>query len=111
MIKAAIIGGSGYTGSELARILSRHPEIGLVAMLNRKSPKIPKAIRTDAEYTIALFAIIRFVLASKPLVTASKMATLPMGLIMAKSVANIVIINAASIRPLKPPHVLIRYRC
>lgn len=43
MIKAAIIGGSGYTGSELARILSRHPEIGLVAMTSRQNAGTPVA--------------------------------------------------------------------
>ena len=36
MIKAAIIGGSGYTGRELARLLCRHPEIALEAMTSRQ---------------------------------------------------------------------------
>ncbi len=36
MIKAAIIGGSGYTGGELARIICRHPEIELGAVTSRQ---------------------------------------------------------------------------
>jgi N-acetyl-gamma-glutamyl-phosphate reductase len=36
MISAAIIGGSGYTGGELARLLCRHPEIRLKAMTSRQ---------------------------------------------------------------------------
>jgi len=35
MIKAAVIGGSGYTGAELARILSLHPGAELVAVTSR----------------------------------------------------------------------------
>ena len=41
MIKAAVIGGSGYTGSELARILCRHPEISLEAMTSRQNAGVP----------------------------------------------------------------------
>lgn len=37
MIKAAVVGGSGYTGGELARILSRHPNISLEAMTSRQN--------------------------------------------------------------------------
>ncbi|WP_400209023.1 N-acetyl-gamma-glutamyl-phosphate reductase [Candidatus Methanomassiliicoccus intestinalis] len=37
MIKAAIIGGSGYTGSELARILCRHPAMTLEAITSRQN--------------------------------------------------------------------------
>jgi len=37
MIKAAIVGGSGYTGGELARLLCRHPEISLEAMTSRQN--------------------------------------------------------------------------
>jgi N-acetyl-gamma-glutamyl-phosphate reductase len=37
MIKAAIIGGSGYTGSELARLLCRHPKISLETMTSRQN--------------------------------------------------------------------------
>jgi N-acetyl-gamma-glutamyl-phosphate reductase len=36
MISAAIIGGSGYTGGELARLLCRHPAIKLQAMTSRQ---------------------------------------------------------------------------
>ncbi|AOQ25264.1 N-acetyl-gamma-glutamyl-phosphate reductase [Moorella thermoacetica] len=35
MIKAGIIGATGYTGAELVRILSRHPEVELVALTSR----------------------------------------------------------------------------
>lgn len=41
MIKAAVIGGSGYTGSELARILCRHPQIQLEAMTSRQNAGTP----------------------------------------------------------------------
>ncbi len=37
MIKAAIVGGSGYTGGELARLLCRHPKISLEAMTSRQN--------------------------------------------------------------------------
>ena len=43
MIKAAVIGGSGYTGGELARILSRHPGISLEAMTSRQNSGRPIA--------------------------------------------------------------------
>lgn len=43
MIKAAVVGGSGYTGGELARILSRHPGISLEAMTSRQSAGVPIA--------------------------------------------------------------------
>lgn len=36
MIKAAIFGASGYTGQELTRILSGHPEVNLVAITSRR---------------------------------------------------------------------------
>ena len=36
MIKAAIVGGSGYTGGELARLLCRHPKIMLEAITSRQ---------------------------------------------------------------------------
>ena len=35
MIKAAIIGGTGYTGVELIRLLSTHPEVSLEAVTSR----------------------------------------------------------------------------
>ncbi len=36
-----MVGGSGYTGSELGRILSRHPEISLEVMTSRQNAGIP----------------------------------------------------------------------
>lgn len=36
MIKAAIFGASGYTGQELTRILSGHPDVKLVAVTSRR---------------------------------------------------------------------------
>src|SRR5882762_10387394 len=36
MIKVGIVGGTGYTGIELLRILARHPESELVAITARK---------------------------------------------------------------------------
>jgi N-acetyl-gamma-glutamyl-phosphate reductase len=36
MIKVGIVGGTGYTGVELLRILSRHPDTQLVAITSRK---------------------------------------------------------------------------
>ncbi|MDI6802151.1 MAG: N-acetyl-gamma-glutamyl-phosphate reductase [Thermodesulfovibrionales bacterium] len=37
MIKAAICGGSGYTGAELLRILSGHPEVEITSVTSEKS--------------------------------------------------------------------------
>jgi N-acetyl-gamma-glutamyl-phosphate reductase len=73
MIKAAVVGGSGYTGSELARILCRHPEISLDAMTSRSNAGVPVAkvlpslqgftdlsfdaqLRDDADYDIVFCA-------------------------------------------------------
>lgn len=36
MIKAGIIGASGYTGSELMRLLYAHPEVEIIAVTSRK---------------------------------------------------------------------------
>ena len=36
MMKAAVFGASGYTGQELTRILSGHPEVDLVAVTSRR---------------------------------------------------------------------------
>lgn len=41
MIKAAIVGGSGYTGGELARLLCRHPRIELTVMTSRQNAGTP----------------------------------------------------------------------
>lgn len=35
MIKAGIIGGTGYTGVELLRLLSQHPKVELQAITSR----------------------------------------------------------------------------
>ena len=35
MIKAGIIGGTGYTGVELLRLLNKHPEVEVVAISSR----------------------------------------------------------------------------
>ena len=43
MIKAGIIGGTGYTGVELLRILSRHPEVDLAAVTSRTEQGKPVA--------------------------------------------------------------------
>ncbi len=43
MIRAAIVGGTGYTGVELLRLLSRHPAVELVAITSRKEAGIPVA--------------------------------------------------------------------
>lgn len=36
MIRVGIVGGTGYTGVELLRLLARHPEVELVAITSRK---------------------------------------------------------------------------
>ena len=41
MIKAAIAGGTGYTGGELLRILLRHPEVEVVAATTTSSEGTP----------------------------------------------------------------------
>src|SRR5260370_12130616 len=43
MIKVGIVGGTGYTGIELVRILARHPQSELVAITSRKEAGIPVA--------------------------------------------------------------------
>jgi N-acetyl-gamma-glutamyl-phosphate reductase len=43
MIKIGIVGGTGYTGVELLRILARHPEAKLVAITSRKETGMPVA--------------------------------------------------------------------
>ena len=37
MLKAAICGGSGYTGGELIRLLSNHPYVKITAVTSEKS--------------------------------------------------------------------------
>lgn len=43
MIKIGIVGGTGYTGVELLRILARHPEAQLSAITSRKESGMPVA--------------------------------------------------------------------
>lgn len=43
MIKVGIVGGTGYTGVELLRLLSQHPEVELVAITSRKEAGMPVA--------------------------------------------------------------------
>src|SRR3979409_814538 len=45
MIKVGIVGGTGYTGIELLRILARHPQAELVAITSRKEAGTPVAER------------------------------------------------------------------
>lgn len=41
MIKIGIVGGTGYTGVELLRILARHPQAQLIAITSRKETGLP----------------------------------------------------------------------
>ena len=43
MIKIGIVGGTGYTGVELLRILAQHPQAQLVAITSRKEVGMPVA--------------------------------------------------------------------
>ncbi len=43
MIKAGIVGGTGYTGVELLRLLAQHPEVALTAITSRKEAGMPVA--------------------------------------------------------------------
>jgi len=43
MIKVGIVGGTGYTGVELLRILAAHPEVQLTAITSRKEDGMPVA--------------------------------------------------------------------
>ncbi|MDR3391574.1 MAG: N-acetyl-gamma-glutamyl-phosphate reductase [Sulfuriferula sp.] len=43
MIKVGIVGGTGYTGVELLRLLARHPEVSLTAITSRKEAGMPVA--------------------------------------------------------------------
>jgi N-acetyl-gamma-glutamyl-phosphate reductase len=43
MIKVGIVGGTGYTGVELLRILARHPQVELVAVTSRGDAGTPIA--------------------------------------------------------------------
>jgi N-acetyl-gamma-glutamyl-phosphate reductase len=41
MIKVGIVGGTGYTGVELLRMLAQHPEVQLTAITSRKEAGMP----------------------------------------------------------------------
>ena len=41
MVKAGIVGGTGYTGVELLRLLAQHPEVELKAITSRKEAGTP----------------------------------------------------------------------
>ena len=43
MIKVGIVGGTGYTGVELLRLLARHPEVELRSITSRKEAGMPVA--------------------------------------------------------------------
>lgn len=43
MIKVGIVGGTGYTGVELLRLLTRHPQVELKAITSRKEAGMPVA--------------------------------------------------------------------
>ena len=43
MIKIGIVGGTGYTGVELLRILATHPQAQIAAITSRKEAGMPVA--------------------------------------------------------------------
>src|SRR6266446_8263018 len=43
MVKAGIVGGTGYTGVELLRLLAQHPRVELKAITSRKEAGTPVA--------------------------------------------------------------------
>ncbi len=43
MVKVGIVGGTGYTGVELLRLLVRHPRVNLLAITSRKEAGVPVA--------------------------------------------------------------------
>ena len=43
MIKVGIVGGTGYTGVELLRLLAQHPDVELVAITSRSEDGLPVA--------------------------------------------------------------------
>jgi N-acetyl-gamma-glutamyl-phosphate reductase len=43
MVKVGIVGGTGYTGVELLRLLSQHPEVEIVAITSRGDAGLPVA--------------------------------------------------------------------
>src|SRR6266850_2332256 len=51
MIKVGIVGGTGYTGIELLRILARHPQAELVAITSRKEAGV-RVVDLSADFRI-----------------------------------------------------------
>nr|NDG08784.1 N-acetyl-gamma-glutamyl-phosphate reductase [Oxalobacteraceae bacterium] len=43
MIKVGIVGGTGYTGVELLRLLAAHPQVALSSITSRKEDGMPVA--------------------------------------------------------------------
>ena len=43
MVKVGIVGGTGYTGVELLRLLARHPQAEIVTITSRKEAGMPVA--------------------------------------------------------------------
>lgn len=43
MLKAGIVGGTGYTGVELLRLLAQHPQVEITAITSRKEAGLPVA--------------------------------------------------------------------
>ena len=41
MLRAAVIGATGYAGAELVRILSGHPDVALSVITSRQHARIP----------------------------------------------------------------------
>ena len=46
MIKVGIVGGTGYTGVELLRLLAQHPEVKIVAITSRTEASVREVIAT-----------------------------------------------------------------
>jgi N-acetyl-gamma-glutamyl-phosphate reductase len=44
MIKAGIVGGTGYTGVELLRLLAQHPQVEITSITSRKEAGTPVAV-------------------------------------------------------------------
>lgn len=59
MIKVGIVGGSGYTGVELLRILSAHPEVRLTTITARgdNGTKVADCFRPCAASSIWLLSL------------------------------------------------------
>ena len=64
MIKVGIVGGTGYTGVELLRILANHPDADVVAITSRAwgSQKQDHPQSQKLELHIAPFLKVRFAL-------------------------------------------------